>query len=420
MKITQKSLLTLAGALLCSHARADVIYSNFLNNTIPLDFNGITINIGNGEINPFFGGLGVANDADLQPFRLGTGGLDTIRNFTHGSVIDAGSISLSTGPGGSANHLGNTFTAGQEGYMGFKLDNNKYGWARVVFTDNTGGAVFKDWAYDNSGSGITVGGIRQVAQNIEITSDLTLGSSLSNSGGTTNLVAGSPGATTLSADHTYTGTTTINSGSTLIINGSTTTSGVTVNGTLGGHGTLTDATIAGSGTVKAGALASLGILAADAIEPTGGLDFDFTFSLANGAPAWDTPNASINDVVRLTDLTNPFAANMNASNVVNVYLNVASLNQGDTFTGGFYTDKPTDFLTNISGATYQYHLFDGVDYVPYSGPLTFGLNTVSIPATFIGGMILGYSTQFTAIPETGSASLLALASLALFRRRRPE
>lgn len=416
MKFSQKSLLTLISALLCSHASADVIYSNLLNTTIPLDFDGVTIAIGNGEINPFFGGFAVANDADLQPFRLGTGGLDTIRNFSHGAFIDVSNTSLATGPGGSETHLGNTFTAGQEGYMGFKLDNNKYGWVRVVFTDNTGGALIKDWSYDNSGSGITVGGIRQVAQNIEISANFTLSSSLINSGGVTNLIASNAGTTTLSANHTYTGATTINSGSTLLINGSNTTSGVSVAGTLGGTGTLTNATISGTGTVDAGTSASAGILTAAAINPTAGLDFNFTFSLANAEPDWGSASLSNNDVVHLTGAI-PFTADMDATSIVNIYLNVGTLTQGDTFTGGFYTDEPEAFLTSVSDATYQYHLFNGIGYDLYTGPLTFDVNTIALSANFGNGTISGFSTQFTAIPEPSSLTLLALSSLALLRRR---
>jgi fibronectin-binding autotransporter adhesin len=220
-----KNLAFLLGTslTLCHIASADVIYSNLLNTPIPLNFDGVNVTIGNGEINPFFGGFAVANDADLQPFRLGTGGLDTIRNFSHGAFIDVSTTSLATGPGGSQDHLGTQFTAGQEGYMGFKLDNNKFGWVRVIFTNNTGGALIKDWSYETSGSGISVGGIRQVDQNIEISANFTLSSSLVNSGGTTHLVSSNSGTTTLSANNTYTGTTTINSGSSLIINSGTTT-----------------------------------------------------------------------------------------------------------------------------------------------------------------------------------------------------
>lgn len=416
MKPRSPFLLTLASAILCSHASADVIYSNLLNTPIPLDFDGVTVSIGNGEINPFFGGVAVANDADLQPYRLGTDGLDTIRNFSHGSFIDISTTSLATGPGGSQDHLGSTFTAGQEGYIGFKLDNNKYGWARVVFTNNTGGALIKDWSYDNSGSGITVGGIRQVAQNIEISSNFTLSSSLIDSGGVTNLIASNAGTTTLSANHTYSGSTTINTGSTLLINGSNTTSGVTVSGTLGGSGTLTNATLTGTGTIDAGTSANPGILTAESINPTAGLDFNFTFSLANAEPDWGSASISHNDVVHLTGEI-PFTSAMDETSIVNIYLNVATLDAGDTFTGGFYADEPAAFLTQVSGATYQYHLFNGSGYDLYTGPLTFDIDTIALNADFGNGVIGGFSTQFTAIPEP-SSSLLILASLVILRRRR--
>lgn len=416
MKIPKKFVFALACVFLCSCASADVIYSNLLNTPIPLDFTGVTIGIGNGEINPFFGGVAVANDADLQPFRLGTNGLDTIRNFTHGSLIDVTTTALATGPGGSQDHLGTTFTAGQEGYMGFKLDNLNYGWVRVIFTNNTGGAIIKDWSYDNSGSGITVGGIRQVGQSIEISSNLTLSSGLINSGGATNLISSNIGTSTLSANHTYTGTTTINSGSTLLINGSTTTSGVTVAGTLGGTGNLTNATISGTGTVDAGAGALAGILTAASINPNAGLDFNFHVSLANAEPDWDAASNSGNDVVHLTGAI-PFTSALASSNNVNVYLNVGSLTVGDTFTGGFYTDVLSDLLTNVSGATFQYHLFNGVGYDLYTGPLSFDVDAALLPADLGSGVINGYSTRFSVIPEPTSITLLAMSTLVLLRRR---
>jgi hypothetical protein len=78
-------------------------------------------------------------------------------------VIDASSQFLSTGFGGSQDHVGSTFTAGAEGYIGFKLNGTDYGWMRVVFTNNTGGALIKDWAYDNSGGSIATGNVLQSA-----------------------------------------------------------------------------------------------------------------------------------------------------------------------------------------------------------------------------------------------------------------
>ena len=43
-------------------ASADTIYSGLLNTTIPTDFTGTTVIIAGGTLNPFFGGVGVANN----------------------------------------------------------------------------------------------------------------------------------------------------------------------------------------------------------------------------------------------------------------------------------------------------------------------------------------------------------------------
>lgn len=78
------------------------------------------------------------------------------------------------------------FVAGSEGYIGFKLDGVNYGWMRVIFTNNTGGAVVKDWAYDNSGSALVTGNVLQSAvsggaQTVTLTSasgSFTLGTAI--------------------------------------------------------------------------------------------------------------------------------------------------------------------------------------------------------------------------------------------------
>ncbi len=74
MKLKFPSSAAIVVLTLTLPAVADVIYSNSLNTTIPLDFTGVTINVGSGSINPFFGGVGIANNVALQPFRDGTGG----------------------------------------------------------------------------------------------------------------------------------------------------------------------------------------------------------------------------------------------------------------------------------------------------------------------------------------------------------
>jgi hypothetical protein len=156
------------------------------------------------------------------------------------------------------------------------------------------------------------------------------------------------------------------------------------------------------------------------------LDFNFEFTQKGVTPNWDVATASINDVMRLTDGSTPFNTGLTAANVISIYLNVASVSGGDTFTGGFFTDRNSDFLSSISSATFLYMLADplgteynGVTYSAYSGPLTFTVDTIPQTADFTSGTVSGYSMQITAaIPETSTALLGAIGALALLRRRR--
>jgi hypothetical protein len=125
------SLLTVGGTL-----RADIVYSNFLDTPIATDYTGTDVTVGTGTLNLFFGGAGVANDANFQPFRIGTGGSDTMKSFAFGDSIGSSSVYLASagGSGGSTNHLGTQFTVGTDGYLGFKLAGTNYGWMRADFT----------------------------------------------------------------------------------------------------------------------------------------------------------------------------------------------------------------------------------------------------------------------------------------------
>ncbi|MFO1440415.1 MAG: PEP-CTERM sorting domain-containing protein [Verrucomicrobiaceae bacterium] len=160
-------------------ANAAVIYSGLQNIAIPTDYNGIYINIDNGatsgstilgwDINPFFGGAGLGNSSAFQPARLASGNLDPILRLNMGDVVGA-ALTYSTGLGGSGDpvsYLGaaaNQFQVGSEGYLGFRFTTDTssgpyYGWMRVVFTNNTSGGVIKDWAYEDSGTQITISGV---------------------------------------------------------------------------------------------------------------------------------------------------------------------------------------------------------------------------------------------------------------------
>jgi autotransporter-associated beta strand protein len=222
-------------------ASAAIIYSGLKDIAIPTTFDGIYLDIQTGvtstgefsgwDINPFFGGVGVANSPDFQPARTGTGNEDAILRYNVGDTI-GGSLLYSTDYGGSATHLGagsGQFGIGQEGYLAFRLITNGglstyYGWVRVVFTANTGGGLIRDWAYEDSGSSIVAGRVEQAPDSPPVKwttfspgagETFTYGSLLSDPGGglVTNVLKTGAGTTILNSNHTYTGLTTVSGGS---------------------------------------------------------------------------------------------------------------------------------------------------------------------------------------------------------------
>ena len=176
---TQRLLLSLIAAALgaASPARAStLVYSGVQDIAIPTTFAGIYLDLDTGatgtsafagwDINPFFGGVGIANSAAFQPVRVGSGLFDTYVNQAPGTIINAYTQSYSLGAGGSdTEHFGtgaNQFHDGVDGYLAFEFTTNGnagpyFGWIRLSLTNNTAGALIRDWVYDNSGSGIAAG-----------------------------------------------------------------------------------------------------------------------------------------------------------------------------------------------------------------------------------------------------------------------
>ncbi|MCX6880719.1 MAG: autotransporter-associated beta strand repeat-containing protein [Verrucomicrobia bacterium] len=233
MKANLRNSVALVALALSGPAAADIIYSNLQDVAIPTgNWTGVTVTVNGGNINPFFGGVGVANDALFQPARNGTDPLATLLKLPVGTTIDVSNSTLkfATGAGGSEDHLGTTFSPGTQGYLGFN-SNGKYGWMRVVFTYDTAGAVIKDWAYDNSVSGgsIIVGRVQEnvvdpthnlVTLSPQGSETFTLGSVLANASGKTNSVLKTEAGTTiLTATNTYGGNTLVSQG-TLALSGS--------------------------------------------------------------------------------------------------------------------------------------------------------------------------------------------------------
>ena len=168
-----------AGLAAVGDVSAAIVYSGQKNIGITSDFTGVFINVttlqsttaenGSWDLNPFFGGLGIANSPDFQPIRIGTGSEDPILALSLGTSV-GGTATYSSNWGGSgaeddSGHIGpgaGQFTDGQTGYLGFKLLRGtavNYGWMRVNLTRNGDTGSILDWAYDDSGSSILIGAV---------------------------------------------------------------------------------------------------------------------------------------------------------------------------------------------------------------------------------------------------------------------
>jgi len=175
MKLVSSLALAVIFAAAAS-SQAAIVYSGLRDITVTTTFDGVYLDVDAGttsgtettgwDINPFFGGEGVANSPDFQPART-TIALDApILNVALGSTVD-GTLNFLTDFGGSDSHIGNgagQFVSGSEGYIAFKFTPNDdsgtfYGWMRVALSNTGSTGVIRDWAYETSGSGITVGAV---------------------------------------------------------------------------------------------------------------------------------------------------------------------------------------------------------------------------------------------------------------------
>lgn len=110
MRTSPALVLSLALLLTPAPASAEIVYSGLWNIPIPLDFDGIYLDVDLGttsttetpgwDINLFFGGVGIAGSASFQPGRTGTGNEDPAQRVSAGFVI---------GPSSSSSALQSTF-----------------------------------------------------------------------------------------------------------------------------------------------------------------------------------------------------------------------------------------------------------------------------------------------------------------------
>ncbi|MEO5712284.1 MAG: PEP-CTERM sorting domain-containing protein [Luteolibacter sp.] len=169
------SPLLIAAALAGSaSSQAAIVASGIRDLVITNTFQGIYLDVDAGsvvaeeatgwDINPFFGGEGLANSPSFEPVRATVAVSSAIVNLAAGQTVD-GTSTFATGYAGSGTHVGNglsQFVSGGEGYIGFKLvtDANEgpyFGWMRVSFSNDGSTGMIHEWAYENSGSAITIG-----------------------------------------------------------------------------------------------------------------------------------------------------------------------------------------------------------------------------------------------------------------------
>lgn len=476
MKILPSKLLLALS--LCAPAAADTIYSNLQETAIPTDFTGVFLTVDGGTLNPFFGGVGVANDNLFQPLRSGTGNLDRIQNLAVGSTVDT-SQWFSSGYGGSQDHLGTTFTAGQEGYLGFRTGNGNYGWMRVVFTGNTSGAVVKDWAYDNAGGPIVVGRVQQGtasggAQLVTLSPDtgesFTLGSAVSDTGGNVNSVLKTGGGVTTLSSASYTGTTTVNNGrlvladTTSFASSAASITGGTLELKRTGSNWSVGTLMSGGGTIeKTGSggvtlTGSSGSFTGNTAVTQGGLWVNGTLGAASSSVSVSSSgtlggSGAIGGSVTVSGILSPGAS------IESLALGSLTMNSGSTLAWEVGSDHSADLLQvdgllSLIGVTLDlnattlsnlglnsWETGDKLTLVSYSGDAIssgfegyaddsvhnfggnewrFNYDDIAAGSNFALEANGSHYITMTVVPESGTALLGGLGMLLLLRRRRTE
>jgi hypothetical protein len=171
--------VVLALALLTGapQGQSAVVYSGVQSIAIPLDFDGVYLNVLSGAtgfsepgtwdtapwFNPFFGGVYTTNPALLRPASDGFG---QMVNLAVGTMIDSTS-NFAAAAGGSTTHVGgavNQFQISVPGYLGFEFEpttggQTQYGWMQITI-NNTGAGTIHGWAYESTaGTGILAGSV---------------------------------------------------------------------------------------------------------------------------------------------------------------------------------------------------------------------------------------------------------------------
>jgi len=161
---------------LAATSHAAIVASGIRDLVITNTFEGIYLDVDTGslvamegagwDLNPFFGGEAVANSPSFEPVRATVDVNSPILSLSTGQTVGE-SNTFAVGHAGSASHVGNglaQFVSGNEGLIGFKLITNAndgpyFGWMRVTFSNTNSPGMIHEWAYENSGSAISVGAV---------------------------------------------------------------------------------------------------------------------------------------------------------------------------------------------------------------------------------------------------------------------
>ena len=160
--------------------RAAIVYSSQQDIPIPLDPEGEYLRLDTGAvagalpanwatapwINPFFGGVDIANSPLLRPVIAGT---DQILNLAPGTLIGSGS-NFVAGESGSSTHFGlgsGQFALNVPGYLGVTFRStvggpDYYGWIEMQIS-NVGAGKIISWAYENVSAAPIVAGDTRIA-----------------------------------------------------------------------------------------------------------------------------------------------------------------------------------------------------------------------------------------------------------------
>lgn len=484
-----------------SGSSAMFLGNGLLNQDATLQLAGTGVSMGSLQINPTAGGSGNRTISTTTGAHSFSGTLALQRDLTvnaNGGQITFGAVNLSssgnndltlshssdvaingviTAATGASDlnksGLGLLTIAGNNSASNYKLNINQ-GTVYLTHANALGNTANYDGKVNfanNNGTlqvdtSITAGGTNYITGvtafvNVDASQTFTQTGGFKDTG---NLTKTGSGTLVLSGINTYSGATVVNAG-TLVIGSAgrlDNTSAMTVSGTgrLIVNGTITSGagvvvgsgrTLSGTGRVGqisgAGLVSpgnSPGILTTTQVDPTLGTDYAYEFTQLNN-PTWSNAGASGNDVLRITDATTPFAANLTLANVIDIYLNRTSIADGELFRGGFFTDKNENFTLAVTGAQYRYWVsgdgngtstsFNSVDYYSLAAYNTANATTFSVSrsvvqiasANFTGGTVLnGWSQQFTintqqlsAVPEPSMVILLltGMATMYVARRR---